>query len=105
MEPGGFEYLLGHAECDAVDQKLLPQGERGRGRFLQAAEVFEVAAEGLPAGVEQGTLRRASHPERVQNRAESRTSVAEDAPDDLTRDGKDEEAKADQEDHSPHARA
>ena len=31
VQPGGFEYLLGNAERDAVDQELLPQGERGRG--------------------------------------------------------------------------
>ena len=49
MQLGGFEYLIGHAECDAVDQELLPQGQRGRRRFLQAAEVAQVAAEGLPS--------------------------------------------------------
>src|SRR5215204_3947495 len=103
VEAGGGHYLFGNAERDAVDQELLPEGERGRGSFLHAAEVVQVAAEGLPAGVQQGTLLRASHPGLVQERA------TEDAPgyhpDDRGPYDEEDEVGEHQGDHGPDAQS
>src|SRR3990172_9367069 len=49
VELRALENALGDAECDPIDEVPLPQLERRRRRFVEAREVREVAAEGLPA--------------------------------------------------------
>src|SRR5215208_1545661 len=49
QQVGALEDALGDSERDPIDQVALPELEGRRRRFLQAREVRQVAAEGVPA--------------------------------------------------------
>ena len=57
----GLEDPFGDPERDAIDEQPLPQRERRGRRLLEAREVLEVAAEGVPPlCLECGVLLRQS---------------------------------------------
>src|SRR6185436_15792720 len=62
---GRLEHPLGDAERDAVDEQPLPERQR---RLLEAREVLQVAAEGVPAlGLDRGVA-TATAPELATGR-------------------------------------